>query len=80
MRTIFNFGLFDGAILYVICKFLGSAIFKRKAKSESLVYDSGRGLVDVPKHRLCPCLSTCRLGPSASSARFLTDQKLTNGV
>ena len=67
-------------LLYVICKFLGSGIFIREAKSESLVYDRGCGLTDVPKHRLCPCLFTCRLGPSASSANVHNGQKLTNGV
>jgi hypothetical protein len=78
MRTIFNLVLFYGAILYVICKFLSSAIFKRKAKNESLAYGSDCGLTEVSKHRLC--LSTCRLGPFVSSARVLTGQKLTNGV
>ena len=35
MRKIFNFGLFFGAVsIYVICKFLGGGIFKRKAKSD----------------------------------------------
>lgn len=67
-------------LLYVICKFLGGGIFIRKAKSESLVYGSGCGLTDVPKHRLCRCLFMCRLGPSANSARVLTGQKLANGV
>jgi len=65
---------------YANCKFLSNAIFMPKANSESLVYDSGCGLTDVPKQTLCPSLFTCRLGPSTSSAKSLAGQKLTNGV
>jgi hypothetical protein len=81
MRTIFNFGFFM-ALCYTSFVSSWAVEFScgRLRASHWYTSDSGCGLADLPKQRLRPCLFTCRLGPSASSARVLTGQKLTNGV